>query len=117
MAVVSSVLDLIGNTPIVDVSELSPDPGVRLLAKLEGQNPAGSVKDRIAAAMVRAAEDAGELAEGKTIIEPSSGNTGIALAMVCRTKGYHLKIVLPESVTIERRQVLESVEVDDDNAG
>ncbi len=108
MTVYSSVLDLIGDTPIVDVSQLSPDPGVRILAKLESQNPAGSVKDRIAAAMIRAAEETGELTIGKTIIEPSSGNTGIALAMICRTKGYDLKIVLPESVTIERRQVLEA---------
>lgn len=108
MAVYSSVLDLIGNTPIVDVSQLSPDPGVRILAKLEGQNPAGSVKDRIAAAMVRAAEKSGELVPGKTVIEPSSGNTGIALAMICQIRGYHLKIVLPENVTIERRQVLEA---------
>ncbi len=108
MAVYGSVLDLIGNTPVIDVSQLSPDPGVRILAKLEGQNPAGSVKDRIAAAMVRAAEEAGELAPGKIIIEPSSGNTGIALAMISQIKGYHLKIVLPENVTTERRQVLEA---------
>ena len=108
MAVYSSVLDLIGNTPIVDVSHLSPNPDVRILAKLESQNPAGSVKDRIALGMIRAAEAAGELAPGKIIIEPSSGNTGIALAMICRIRGYVLKIVLPESVTIERRQVLEA---------
>ncbi len=108
MAVVSSVLDLIGNTPMVDVSQLSPTPGVKIFAKLEGQNPAGSVKDRIAAAMVRAAEASGELVPGKTVIEPSSGNTGIALAMICQLKGYHLKIVLPENVTVERRQVLEA---------
>ena len=108
MAVYSSVLDLIGNTPIVDVSQLSPNPKVRILAKLEGQNPAGSVKDRIALAMVTAAEANGELTPGRTIIEPSSGNTGIALAMICQLKGYHLKIVLPESVTEERRQALEA---------
>ena len=108
MAVYGSVLELIGNTPVVDVSQLSPNPDVRILAKLEGQNPAGSVKDRIAAAMVAAAEESGELVPGKTLIEPSSGNTGIALAMICRTKGYHLKIVLPENVTAERRQVLEA---------
>lgn len=112
MAVVASVLDLIGNTPIVDVSQLSPTPGVRILAKLEGQNPAGSVKDRIAMAMVRAAEESGELSPGKTIIEPSSGNTGIALAMISRIKGYHLKVVLPENVTVERRQVLEAYGVE-----
>ncbi len=108
MAVYGSVLELIGNTPVVDVSQLSPNPDVRILAKLEGQNPAGSVKDRIAAAMVAAAEESGELVPGKTLIEPSSGNTGIALAMICRTKGYHLKILLPENVTAERRQVLEA---------
>ncbi|MEZ5228591.1 MAG: pyridoxal-phosphate dependent enzyme [Acidimicrobiales bacterium] len=108
MAVYSSVLDLVGNTPVIDVSQLSPNPRVRILAKLEGQNPAGSVKDRIALAMITAAEEAGDLVPGKTIIEPSSGNTGIALAMICRIRGYHLKIVLPENVTPERRQVLEA---------
>ncbi|MEM7339355.1 MAG: pyridoxal-phosphate dependent enzyme [Actinomycetota bacterium] len=108
MAVVSSVLDLIGETPIVDVSQLSPNPRVRLFAKLENQNPAGSVKDRIALAMVEAAERSGELTPGSIVIEPSSGNTGIALAMICRTRGYHLKVVLPESVTVERRQALEA---------
>lgn len=108
MAVYDSILDLIGNTPIVDVSQLSPNPKVRILAKLEGQNPAGSVKDRIAMAMIEAAESDGTLSPGRTIIEPSSGNTGIALAMICRLKGYQLKIVLPESVTVERRQMLEA---------
>ena len=106
MAVYSSITDLIGNTPIIDVSQFSPTPGVRILAKLESQNPAGSVKDRIALAMITAAEESGELVPGRTIIEPSSGNTGIALAMICRTRGYHLKIVLPESATEERRPVL-----------
>jgi [CysO sulfur-carrier protein]-thiocarboxylate-dependent cysteine synthase len=104
----ASVLDLIGETPIVDVSQLSPNPRVRILAKLEGQNPAGSVKDRIALAMVQAAERDGELWPGRTVIEPSSGNTGIALAMICQLRGYHLKIVLPENVTSERRQLLEA---------
>ena len=108
MAVHSSILDLIGDTPIVEVSQLSPNPGVRILAKLEGQNPAGSVKDRIALAMVEAAEARGELEPGSTIIEPSSGNTGIALAMIARVRGYRLKIVLPENVTVERRQLLEA---------
>jgi cysteine synthase B len=107
MAVYSSVLDLIGNTPIIDVSELSPNPNVRILGKLEGQNPAGSVKDRIARQMIAEAEADGTLTPGKTIIEPSSGNTGIALAMICQIKGYELKIVLPENVSIERRQLLE----------
>jgi cysteine synthase len=108
MAVYASVLDLIGDTPIVDVSHLSPNPRVRILAKLEGQNPAGSVKDRIALAMLDAAERDGELAPGRTILEPSSGNTGIALAMISQLRGYHLKIVLPENVTPERRQLLEA---------
>ena len=107
MAVHSSVLDLIGNTPMVDVSILSPNPNVRILAKMENQNPAGSVKDRIALAMVEDAEADGTLTPGKTIIEPSSVNTGIALAMIARIKGYPIKIVLPENVSIERRQLLE----------
>jgi [CysO sulfur-carrier protein]-thiocarboxylate-dependent cysteine synthase len=107
LAVHSSVLDLIGNTPIVDVSALSPTPGVRILAKLEGANPGGSIKDRVALNMVREAEADGTLTPGRTIIEPSSGNTGIALAMIARTRGYPIKIVLPENVSIERRQALE----------
>ncbi len=107
MAVVSSVLDLIGDTPLVDVSVLSPNPDVRILAKLESQNPAGSVKDRIAAKMVQEAEADGTLTPGRTIIEPSSGNTGIALAMIAQLKGYPIKIVLPENVSVERRQLLE----------
>ena len=109
MAVHRSVLDLIGNTPLVEVSQLSPTPGVRLLAKLEGQNPGGSVKDRIALAMIDAAEAEGTLrpGTGQTILEPSSGNTGIGLAMVCRLRDYRLKIVLPENVSPERRQLLE----------
>lgn len=125
MAVHRSVLDLIGNTPLVDVSQLSPKPGVRLFVKLEGQNPGGSVKDRIALKMVEAAERDGllrpisDLAEGaasseprQTILEPSSGNTGIGLAIVCRIKGYRLKIVLPENVSVERRQLLEILGAD-----
>ena len=107
MAVYPSVIELIGNTPIVDVSNLSPNPKVRILAKLEGQNPAGSVKDRIAWSMIREAEDDGSLTPGRTIIEPSSGNTGIALAMIAQLRGYPIKIVLPENVSIERRQLLE----------
>ncbi len=107
MTVHDSVLDLIGNTPMVDVSALSPNPRVRILAKLEGQNPAGSVKDRIAKAMIDEAEADGTLRPGQTIIEPSSGNTGIALAMIAQMRGYDLKIVLPENVSIERRQLLE----------
>jgi cysteine synthase B len=101
------VLDMIGNTPLLDVSRLSPNPQVRILAKMEGQNPGGSVKDRIARQMILEAEADGTLRPGATIIEPSSGNTGIALAMICRDRGYHLKILLPESVSIERRQMLD----------
>ena len=108
MAVFTSITELIGNTPIIDVSQLSPNPNVRILAKLEGQNPAGSVKDRIALSMIDAAEADGSLTPGMTLLEPSSGNTGIALAMICKTRGYALKIVLPENVTIERRQLLEA---------
>ena len=107
MAVYSSVLEMIGSTPIVDVSILSPNPNVRILGKMESQNPAGSVKDRIALSMVEDAEADGTLTPGKTIIEPSSGNTGIALAMIARIKGYPIKIVLPENVSVERRQLLE----------
>jgi len=106
MTVHSSVLDLIGDTPMVDISALSPHPGARVLIKLEGQNPAGSVKDRIAKAMVEEAEADGTLAPGRTIIEPSSGNTGIALAMIARIRGYPIKVVLPENVSVERRQML-----------
>jgi cysteine synthase len=102
-----SVLELIGNTPLVDVSVLSPNPDVRILAKLEGQNPFGSVKDRIAKLMIEDAERNGRLHPGQTIVEPSSGNTGIALAAIARLKGYPVKILLPDNVSIERRQMLE----------
>jgi cysteine synthase B len=101
------VLDLIGNTPMVDVSRLSPNPQVRIVAKLEGQNPFGSVKDRIARNMIEQAEKQGVLQPGQTIIEPSSGNTGIALAAIAALKGYPIKIVMPTSVSVERRQMLE----------
>ncbi|MDQ3947296.1 MAG: cysteine synthase family protein [Actinomycetota bacterium] len=104
---VDTILDLIGGTPLVGIHQLSPHPGVRLFAKLEGQNPGGSVKDRIALAMVEAAEQEGRLRPGDTILEPSSGNTGIGLALVCRVKGYRLRVVLPENVSPERRQLLE----------
>jgi cysteine synthase len=103
-----SVLDLIGNTPMVDVSVLSPNPRVAIVAKLEGANPGGSVKDRAAKAMIEEAEKEGALRPGQQILESSSGNTGIALAMIARVKGYPLKIVLPENVSVERRQLLES---------
>jgi cysteine synthase B len=98
---------MIGNTPMVDVSRLSPNPDVRIVAKLEGQNPFGSVKDRIAKSMIEHAEKSGRLLPGQTIVEPSSGNTGIALAAIAQMKGYPIKILMPSSVSIERRQMLE----------
>lgn len=107
MAVYSSVIDMIGNTPLLDVSRLSPNPDVRILAKMEGQNPGGSVKDRIARQMILEAEADGRLTPGATLLEPSSGNTGIAMAMICRERGYHLKTMMPSSVSVERRQMLE----------
>ena len=107
MAVKRDALDLIGNTPAVDVSQLSPNPDVRLVAKLESANPTGSVKDRIAKAMVLDAEADGTLGPGKRILEPSSGNTGIALAMIARLRGYPITVVMPENTSVERRQMLE----------
>ncbi|MEX2204474.1 MAG: cysteine synthase family protein [Actinomycetota bacterium] len=101
------VLDAIGNTPIVGMPRMSPRAGVRLWAKLEGQNPTGSTKDRIAKAMVEAAESSGELTREKTILEPTSGNTGIALAMVARRKGYKLTVVIPDNASEERIRLLE----------
>jgi [CysO sulfur-carrier protein]-thiocarboxylate-dependent cysteine synthase len=102
-----SVLDLIGNTPLVAVSQLSPNPDVAIYAKLEGQNPGGSSKDRIALKMIELAERDGALRAGATILEPSSGNTGIGLALVAKLRGYRLRIVMPENVSVERRQLLE----------
>jgi cysteine synthase B len=107
MPIYENVLDMIGNTPLVDVSSLSPNPDVRILAKMESQNPFGSVKDRIAKSMIETAEKEGWLRPGQTIIEPSSGNTGIAIAAIAQLKGYPVKILMPESVSIERRQMLE----------
>jgi cysteine synthase B len=104
---VEDVLGLIGNTPMVDVSGLSPNPEVRIVVKLEGVNPGGSVKDRVARYLVEDAEDRGVLTPGATLLEPSSGNTGIGLALISRVKGYHLKVVLPGNVSAERRQLLE----------
>jgi len=101
------VLDAIGDTPLVGLPNLSPSPEVRLWAKLEGQNPTGSLKDRIAKAMVEAAEASGELTVDKTILEPTSGNTGIALAMVARRKGYGLTVVIPDNASEERISLLE----------
>jgi len=102
-----SVLELIGNTPLVGIHELSPNPDVRIYAKLEGENPGGSMKDRVAKKMVDTAEADGVLHPGDTILEPTSGNTGIGLALVARLRGYRLRAVMPENVSIERRQLLE----------
>ena len=96
----------IGNTPMVELLRLSPNPQVRIFAKLEGQNPTGSVKDRIALKMIERAEADGELSSGRTILEPTSGNTGISLAMVGRLKGYKVKVVMSENVSEERSQLL-----------
>lgn len=101
------VLGLIGDTPLVGVHPLSPNPDVRIWAKLEGQNPGGSSKDRIALKMIELAERDGGLRPGATILEPSSGNTGIGLALVAKLRGYHLRVVMPDNVSIERRQLLE----------
>ncbi len=101
-----SLLDLIGGTPLVELPRLSPKPEVRLYAKLEGQNPTGSIKDRVALAMIEDAEARGELEPGRELLEPTSGNTGIALALVAKLKGYSLTCVLPENVTEERRRLL-----------
>ena len=101
------ILDAIGNTPLVGMPTLSPTPSVHVWAKLEGNNPTGSLKDRIAKKMVEAAEASGELTADRTILEPTSGNTGIALAMVARRKGYRLTVVMPENASAERVQLLE----------
>jgi len=102
-----SLLDSLGNTPLVGLPNLSPSPEVRLWAKLEDRNPTGSIKDRPAFFMVQRAEAEGRLTPGCTVLEPTSGNTGISLAMVCRLKGYQLICVMPENTSIERRQLLE----------
>jgi [CysO sulfur-carrier protein]-thiocarboxylate-dependent cysteine synthase len=104
--VADSVLDLIGRTPLVELSRLAPNPSVRLFGKLEGQNPTGSTKDRVALAMVEAAEASGELEPGRELLEPTSGNTGISLAMIARVKGYSLTCVMPENATEERKRLL-----------
>src|SRR5207342_1652058 len=100
------VVESIGNTPLVELPRMTPNPDVRIYAKLEGRNPTGSVKDRVARSMIEAAEAEGAIEPGKTILEPTSGNTGISLAMICRRKGYPLKVVMPDNVTEERTQLL-----------
>ena len=100
------IVQAIGNTPLVELKRLSPKPGVRLWAKMESFNPTGSVKDRVARALIEDAEEKGAIRPGQTILEPTSGNTGISLAMICSRKGYKLKVVMPDNVTPERTQLL-----------
>ena len=106
MTVARSLLDLVGSTPLVELPHLSPKSSVRLYAKLEGQNPTGSIKDRVAKAMIEAAEASGELTPGRRLLEPTSGNTGISLALVAKLQGYPLTCVVPANVTEERRRLL-----------
>jgi [CysO sulfur-carrier protein]-thiocarboxylate-dependent cysteine synthase len=101
-----SLLDFVGSTPLVELPRLTPKPSVRIFAKLEGQNPTGSIKDRVAKAMIDAAEAAGELEPGRRLLEPTSGNTGISLALVAKLRGYPLTCVMPANVTEERRRLL-----------
>jgi S-sulfo-L-cysteine synthase (O-acetyl-L-serine-dependent) len=101
-----SILDTIGNTPLIEVPRLSPTEGVRLWVKLEGENPTGSVKDRIALAMIEASEASGELTKDKIVLEPTSGNTGIALAMAAAVRGYRMILIMPEHLSAERRQTM-----------
>jgi cysteine synthase B len=103
----ANLVEAVGNTPLVELPSLSPKhPCVRIFAKLEGRNPTGSVKDRVAKAMIEAAEGEGAIAPGQTVLEPTSGNTGISLGMICRRKGYPLRVVMPDNVTEERSQLL-----------
>jgi cysteine synthase len=104
-----NILDLIGNTPLVKIEHLNPNPDLEIYLKLEKNNPGGSIKDRIAKYMIEQAEKSGKLTSGKTVIEPTSGNTGIGIALVCRAKGYDVVIVMPETMSMERRQVLISL--------
>lgn len=104
--ITKNILDLIGNTPMVRINHLNPNPRLEMYVKLEKYNPGGSVKDRIAKYMIEQAEKTGQLSRDKIVIEPTSGNTGIGLALVCRAKGYNLFLVMPETMTLERRQIL-----------
>ena len=108
MIVGETITDLIGNTPLVKINHLNPNKSTKIYAKLEGNNPGGSIKDRIALKMIEQSEQEGLLTKQKTIIEPTSGNTGIGLAMVAVSKGYSLEIVMSESVSIERRKMLKA---------
>src|SRR5450631_4616787 len=100
------VIEAIGHTPLVELKRLSPKPGVRIWAKLESRNPTGSVKDRVARALIEDAEDKGLIRPGQAILEPTSGNTGISLALICSRRGYPLKVVMPDNVTPERTELL-----------
>jgi [CysO sulfur-carrier protein]-thiocarboxylate-dependent cysteine synthase len=100
------IIEAIGHTPLVELKRLSPKPGVRLWVKLESRNPTGSVKDRVARSLILDAADKGLIRPGQTILEPTSGNTGISLAMICARKGYRLKVVMPDNVTRERTDLL-----------
>lgn len=102
----ADIVASIGHTPLVELKRLSPKPSIRLWAKLESHNPTGSVKDRVARSLIEDAERQGALSPGQTILEPTSGNTGIAMAMICARKGYKLKVVMPDNVTKERTQLL-----------
>jgi cysteine synthase B len=102
----ANILELIGNTPLVRINRLNPNKNTTIYAKLEGFNPTGSIKDRIALCMIEQAEEEGKLTKGKTIIEPTSGNTGVALAMIGAIKGYEVEIVMSEAVSVERRQMI-----------
>ncbi|MEC7921390.1 MAG: cysteine synthase family protein [Chloroflexota bacterium] len=108
MKIDKNIIETIGNTPMVDISNISPN-GVKIFAKLESFNPGGSIKDRVAKYLIQDAEEQGKLIDGSTIIEPTSGNTGIALAMISRVKGYKLKVVMPDNVSDERKSVLLSL--------
>ena len=108
MKIASNILGLIGNTPLVRINMLNPNPKVTIYAKLEGFNPTGSIKDRIALKMIEQAEAEGKLRKGKTIIEPTSGNTGIALAMIGTVKGYDVEIVMSGAVSIERQKMIKA---------
>jgi len=103
-----NLLSAIGSTPLVELNNLNGNSKVRIFGKLEGSNPGGSIKDRPAYYMIKKAEESGKLTKGKTILEPTSGNTGIALAMIGAAKGYKVKLCMPECVSLERRRIIES---------
>ncbi len=103
-----SILDTIGNTPLVEIRHLNPNPSVKILAKLEYFNPGGSIKDRPALFMIEAGEKSGELTHDKTVLEATSGNTGIGLALICSIKGYKLLLAMSESASIERQKILKA---------